>query len=124
MEIEIECKECNGEGAHDIGPICTGLCGWCGGCYDSEDCSSCVGGYVSHEESVDEVLERIRLAVIRLDKEERVRSEDWTIKTLREIAAGFIELDEFVSDGDLPCQWATKELVAAIRKEGGLCLVK
>lgn len=38
-----DCPECGGQGGFDDGPKCTGLCDWCGGCYDQIACDNCQG---------------------------------------------------------------------------------
>jgi hypothetical protein len=44
MNEEVECKECDGEGFIEIGPICSypaSQC--CGGCYERKQCENCMG---------------------------------------------------------------------------------
>lgn len=44
ITFELDCKECNGIGSYEAGPMCSApanVC--CGGCYETIECEDCKG---------------------------------------------------------------------------------
>ena len=63
--LEIKCKDCDGEGTYEYGPVCSkpaSMC--CGGCFETMKCEECSGGFITTDLSDIELDELVKDCVI------------------------------------------------------------